>query len=252
MFWLFGVNFFGSWRSGPVPSTEWPHNLIITFWVAHSAQNNAGLFSAEKTQANRYHGGMLGHTGVHFDFNLVMGQHNNIVSLYLKEPPQKRTHCRDRGGLVCGDSDVEESVCDSDCEPSSSHRPSSPSSMAAFGPTVHPVFLLTISFFCPFWPFFCYLDRFSDLFGRLWLWHAENFMTSLADHQASGAEAQIKEARYGKSTSRNNKQAGEARDCFIIGRLFSDGLLRAVLFACISLLALEGMQYSEFRAAATQ
>lgn len=139
MVWLFGVNFFDS-RSRPVPSTDWPHNLIITFWVASSAQNNAGLFSAEKTQPNRYHRGMLGHAGVYFDFNLVMGQHNNIVSLYLKEPPQKRTHCRDRWGLVCGYLDVEWSVYESECGLCSSHTlgpSSSPSSMAAFGPTVH-------------------------------------------------------------------------------------------------------------------
>lgn len=77
-------------------------------------------------------------------------------------------------------------------------------------------------------------------------------MTSFADHQASRAEAQIKGARYGKSTSRNNKQAVAARDCLIIGRLLFDGLFRDALFAFIFLLALGGMQYSEFRAAATQ
>lgn len=82
-------------------STDPQHNLIITFWVARSAQNNAELFSPAKTHTQKQREKPEERPGeIHFDFNLMLGQHNNIVSLYRKEPPQTRTHRRDRGGFV--------------------------------------------------------------------------------------------------------------------------------------------------------
>jgi len=149
-----------------VPSTGSPHNLIITFWVAPSAQNNAELFWPGKKKHTQLGEPEGSGGGIHFDFNLMLGQHNNIVSLYRKEP-----HRRRRGrivvivGVLCDCVIVGPWVASCQLVVGCCFGPSSsPSSMAAEGLPYKRLTrrLPSLQTLLPFWPSLC-----GPFFGTL-------------------------------------------------------------------------------------